>query len=262
MRPIVSEAELGGGWEVAAAGANPVPGAVMGGFLERVGAGAPMRVCARPEVTVVIQFGDAPLRVTAGGEQRRLGGVVAGLAPMPQQVTADRIECLELRLSPLSTRTLLGAAPSELRGEMVDLDAVWGRAANLLREQLSETPTWAERFTILTTFLAHREPVGAADPEVTACWDRIVATGGRVRVQELAEWTGWSRQRLWSRFTAQVGVTPKQATKIVRFRRALDRLAAGQPVADVAAICGYADQPHLHREVVAFAGTTPRTLTH
>jgi AraC-like DNA-binding protein len=43
-------------------------------------------------------------------------------------------------------------------------------------------------------------------------------------------------------------------------RSAAHRLVAGQDAARVAADCGYTDQSHLHRDVMAFTGVTPATL--
>ena len=62
-----------------------------------------------------------------------------------------------------------------------------------------------------------------------------------------------------TRFAAQVGLGPKVAARVLRFRRAADLLVAGGPgtVADVAARTGFADQSHLVREFRALAGCTP-----
>lgn len=81
-----------------------------------------------------------------------------------------------------------------------------------------------------------------------------------MRVRDLAELTGWSRKRVWSRFTTQVGVTPKRAAMVVRFRCAFDLLVTGHSPADVAVACRYSDQSHLHRDVSAFSGITPGVL--
>ncbi|MFE1596366.1 helix-turn-helix domain-containing protein [Nocardia sp. NPDC058705] len=219
-----------------------------------------MRIFARPEVTVVIQFGNSPLTVE-GPDQPVFDGLVAGLVPGIRHVRAERVECVELRMSPIAAYRLLGVGPADLDGTVAGLADIWGSGAALLREQLSETATWAERFAVTTKFLAARETTRTADSEVVACWERIVADKGAVQVRELAELTGWSRQRVWSRFTAQVGVTPKRAAMVVRFRRAFDLLAAGRSPAEVAAACGYSDQSHLHRDMSAFAGITPGALT-
>ncbi|WP_157032451.1 helix-turn-helix domain-containing protein, partial [Kitasatospora cheerisanensis] len=68
---------------------------------------------------------------------------------------------------------------------------------------------------------------------------------------------GWSRKRLWSRFSAQLGLPPKQAARLIRFDHAAHRLAAGHRPAQVAAESGYTDQSHLNRETADFAGLTP-----
>ena len=48
--------------------------------------------------------------------------------------------------------------------------------------------------------------------------------------------------------------------RVLRFRRVVSAMRAGRSPADVAAATGYADQPHLHREVRAFADTTATAL--
>jgi AraC-like DNA-binding protein len=81
-----------------------------------------------------------------------------------------------------------------------------------------------------------------------------------MRVEHLAAEAGWSRKRLWSRFRSQIGLTPKRAAQLVRFDHAAHRLAAGHSAALVAAESGYADQSHLDRDVMAFAGVTPTAV--
>ncbi|MGW6697998.1 helix-turn-helix domain-containing protein [Nocardia sp. NPDC055049] len=261
MRPIMSEHELDDGWELARSTGAAATDVVMEGFRDRVSAGCDLRIFPRPEVTVVIQFGDCRLSVEGPDQQFTFDGLVAGLDPGVRRVHAARVECVEVRMSPIAAYRLLGVAPAALSGAMIGLDEVWGPAAPLLREQLAETATWAERFALTSRFLTLRESTRTADPEVAAAWDRIVAGNGGVRVRELTELTGWSRKRLWSRFTDQVGVTPKRAAMLTRFRHAFDLLTTGHSPANAAVACGYSDQSHLHRDVSAFAGVTPGALT-
>jgi AraC-like DNA-binding protein len=87
-----------------------------------------------------------------------------------------------------------------------------------------------------------------------------VSSRGQARVEDLADEVGWSRKRLWSRYRSQVGITPKRAAQLIRFDHAAHRLAAGQSAALVAAETGYADQSHLHRDCLSFAGVTPTAL--
>lgn len=256
----MSERELDFGWDVARPRGFAVPGVSMEGFCDRASAGSEMLIFARPEVTAVVQFGDSTLVHDDSDGRPTRGGLVAGMSPGTHRIRADRVECVEVRLSPIAAYRVLGVAPTELNDTVTGLDDLWGPAAGILREQLAETPTWGARFALTTRFLAARDSARAVDPEVGACWGRIRADRGDVRVRDLADLTGWSRKRLWHRFTAQVGVTPKRAAMVVRFRHAFDLLLTGRPAAEVAASCGYADQSHLHRAVSAFTGTTPGAL--
>lgn len=144
---------------------------------------------------------------------------------------------------------------------MVALDDLWGQEVSRIREQLAEVSSWEARFALTNALIARRHETGTqVDPEVAWAWERIVLSRGLVRVESLAVELGWSRKRLWSRFRSQIGLTPKRAAKLVRFDHAAHRLAAGECAARVAAESGYADQSHLHRDVVTFTGVTPTTV--
>jgi transcriptional regulator GlxA family with amidase domain len=61
------------------------------------------------------------------------------------------------------------------------------------------------------------------------------------------------------RFRAELGITPKTAARIFRFERAYGLISnLRQPLADVAAACGYADQAHMTRDWNALTGTSPK----
>ncbi|MFG3280519.1 helix-turn-helix domain-containing protein [Streptomyces sp. NPDC048111] len=250
------------GWEVARPGNGvSVAGVRMAGFRDRDGAGLDKRVYAQPCVVVVIGLGEDPFLVEDGAGPHALTGFAATFSPGPARVRGRHVECVEMRLSPSAAYSLLGVSPGELAAPVVSLEELWGRSAQRLRGQLSESASWQQRLALMDEFLvarAARAPSMA--PEVAAAWDHIVARRGRVRVDELAAPYGWSRKQLWSRFSAQVGLTPKRAAMLVRFDHAARALCAGASAVDAATACGYVDQPHLHRDVRAFAGCTPGAL--
>ncbi|KAF0847103.1 helix-turn-helix protein [Nocardia caishijiensis] len=163
-------------------------------------------------------------------------------------------------MSPVRAWSLLGVSPRDLGDGVVGVDELWGGSAWRLRDQLAAATDWDERFTLMKSFLALRDPRHEPDVEVVACWNDILAARGQARVADLARSCGWSRKRLWSRFAAQIGLTPKRAAMLVRFRCAVDGLLGGRTAAEVAAECGYADQAHLHRDISIFADSTPGVL--
>jgi len=232
----------------------------MAGFHVSASAFVDIAMVAHPSVTLIFDLSDTGGIVyeADGGYQR--GSVVAGLLPGQLRAGGWSGECLQIRLSPVVAATVLGAS-TELTGTVAALEDVWGRDARQLEERLRDANSWDERFTIAADVLARR--LGARPaivPEVAHIWRRTVSSRGRVRVDGLAEEIGWSRQRLWSRFRSQIGLTPKRAAQLVRFDHAAHLLAAGQAPASVAADSGYVDQSHLHREVKAIAGLTPTAV--
>ncbi|MFE6860993.1 helix-turn-helix domain-containing protein [Nocardia sp. NPDC057668] len=259
----VSEAgDVGGaGWDFAGPVAGGEPGAALIGYRDLGGAGWDYRAAATTAVGVVIEFSGRDLTVDGAGGQRRLGGFVVGLPMGATRIRSVSAECVEVRLSPARAYSLLGVAAHELGPGVVSLDELWGPEADRLRERLAAAGNWERRFTVTKAFLAQRDrPDRVLEPEVGAAWQRIVAAGGQVRVAELARSLGWSRKRLWSRFEDQIGLTPKRAAMLARFRCATVGLLAGRPAAEVAAACGYTDQAHLCRDVAIFAERTPGSL--
>ncbi|MGV9346133.1 helix-turn-helix domain-containing protein [Streptomyces spiralis] len=239
-----------------------VTGVSMAGF--RVPDLEALRIVPHPAVTLLLDFGaGSPVLDCAAGPRQR-GSLVAGPglgSGGAVRARGKNVECVQVRLSPVTARAILGASPAELDGAVVSLGDLWGREASRIRERLGDVSSWQDRFALTDALLARRHEAGSpVDPEVAWAWRRIVVSRGLIRVDGLAAEVGWSRKRLWSRFRSQLGLPPKRAVKLVRFDHAAHRLVAGEPAARVAADTGYADQSHLHRDVVAFTGATPATV--
>ncbi|MFD0279556.1 helix-turn-helix domain-containing protein [Kitasatospora sp. NPDC127111] len=237
-----------------------LPGVSMAGFRALTADHVDLDVVPYPAVTVAFDIGDGPIAVADGTGRRQRGSLVVGLAPSGVRGNGRDIECLQVRLSPVVAHAVFGAS-AELGGRVVSLDDLWGRDVARIEEQLHAARSWDDRFAIAEAALARRHEAGrTVDPEVAFVWGQLVRNRGGVRVERLAAEVGWSRKRLWARFRSQVGLTPKRAAQLVRFDHAAHRLAAGHRAALVAAEIGYADQSHLHRDVLAFAGATPTAV--
>ena len=251
------------GWDLARPGwPVRVPGAGLAGFRSRGAGPVDVRVVPHPAVTLALGFGEGPLLVDTAGGRYRQGDLVAGYFPHGAlRVRGTHVECVQVRLSPVVARAVLGVSPAELDGTVVTFEELWGaREAARIRARLAGADSWRDRFAAAEEWLGRRVDAGhrpPVDPEVARAWQRIVGSRGGARVEGLADEVGWSRKRLWSRFRTQTGLPPKRAARLVRFDHAAHRLAAGERAVTVAADSGYADQAHLHRDVVAFSGVTP-----
>lgn len=232
----------------------------MAGFRQRVPAPLDIAMVAHPAVTLLIDLGEGEGIVCDTRGRHERGSVVIGLMPGELRAGGCVGECLQIRLEPDVAAAALGASP-ELSGTMAPLADVWGRDAERVEDRLRAAASWDERFTIAADVLGRRlDARSPVDPEVAHAWRRTLTSRGLVRVDSLAGEVGWSRKRLWSRFGAQLGTSPKRVARLVRFDHAAHLLAAGHAAASVAAESGYVDQSHLHHEVKAFTGLTPSAV--
>jgi len=243
------------------------------GFRQAGVAPARHRGLPSPALTFILTLDD-PLVVAAHSDPlqppEKYTTLLGGLHTAPALITHEgRQSGIQLALTPLGARALLGMPAGQLANLDVDASAVLGRFAEQLRERIGKQGTWAGRFSVLDTLLGER--VRAADgaacprPEVRYAWRRLRAVNGAVRVSALAAETGWSERYLNARFRAETGLSPKEAARVFRFAAARGRIAqaavspggARLPLAGLAAECGYYDQAHLAREFRALAGCPP-----
>jgi AraC-like DNA-binding protein len=248
-----------------------------------------------PWLTLIITL-DEPLTIAEHPDPRQPASahqvLVGGLHTSPALVTHDGSQSgIQLGVTPLGARVLLGAPAGALATLDLEGDQVVGRFAADLHDRVRAAATWADRFALLDALFAARagldlgSPPGTPGragldlgrssrtgpmdertliaPEVRYAWRTLLATRGAVPVAELARETGWSARHLDNRFRAEIGLTPKSAARVIRFDRArrmlLHRVGAGgaPALAGLAAAAGYYDQAHLAREFRGLAGVPP-----
>ncbi len=136
---------------------------------------------------------------------------------------------VQVDLTPLGARRILGLPMEELTNRVVALEDVLGRGAAELVERLADAPGWPERFALLDAALLRRVDAGPApSPEVAWSYGRLAATDGRVAVGALADEVGWSRRHFAARWRRDVGMGPKAVARVLRFQRALRLLREGR----------------------------------
>jgi AraC-like DNA-binding protein len=230
-------------------------------YTERYAEPVPRRQPPFAGVVMIFGFG-APLALSGPRGGRRLASFAGGLHDTyVDTTTAGTAEGVQVNLTPLGARRLLGVPMRELTNRVVSLEEVLGPWATTTVERLAQASGRAARLALLDEALSER--IGSApvpDRRVGWAWSRLVATRGAVSVASMAAELGWSHRHLVSRFHDQVGLAPKAAARVLRFEHATGRLRSGMSLADTAAVCGYYDQAHMNRDFRAMAGVTPREL--
>lgn len=153
-------------------------------------------------------------------------------------------------------------------GELTDETVAWAELtsdAHAELERVAAVETDRGKLDAMMALVERRLAGAATSPRyVREAVRQLERAAGGVRIAELAEGLGVSRQQLARQFAIHVGVSPKMFARVARVRATLARADAARaahprPIrwSALAFELGYADQPHMIEEMRALAGLTP-----
>jgi AraC-like DNA-binding protein len=186
--------------------------------------------------------------------------VVAGPATGPVIVPlAPRTIVVGVRLRP-GAAAMLGPPVSDLAGRDTPLRDLWGRdplTAGIVGQGSIEARLAAAQASLATRLA----DAGPPDRSIAAAI-RWLARHPAGRIEDLAGFLATSPRQLHRRFVATVGYGPKTFARVLRLQRVLALAARSRQagLAALAAEAGYADQPHMSRELRSLTGQTPSAL--
>ncbi len=192
------------------------------------------------------------------GANTRRGAIVvsAGAGPIGTDF-AEWPVTVGVAFRPGGANPFFARPASAIDEPVVELEALWGRDGDALRERLLAAPTPQAMLSTLEAVLVERM-VRSPEPDPAVA----VAVGVLDRgapVAEVADRVGITDRTLRRRFTEQVGLTPKRFARVRRLHRLLASIV-GEPAVDwarAAADCGYFDQTHMVKDFRALTGLTP-----
>lgn len=214
---------------------------------------APVRSRVLPDgcVDIILDFGDHPATARS-----YLVGAMTRAVTVEQ---AGRVDMLAVRFRPGGASAILRLPLAEVTDQAVDVDALgerWGAPASRIHAADSS----GERMALLEQELLRRLR-NAEDVDGTAAhvWSRLEQTAGGLTVRQMAGEMGLGERRLQRLFHERVGLSPKEAARVARFRTAIAhmRRTPNRPLGRIALDAGYYDQPHFNREFARMAGVSP-----
>lgn len=193
------------------------------------------------------------------------GLVVAGpdrTAAFP--VIAPGAKVIGLRFRPGVAASFLRTSLSEITGQIVPLDAFWGKAARELDAKLQDAPD-AIRADIMAAAVLERSPAVSPPPgDVAAALAHLTQRrdSSDNPISALAAATGTSERTLRRRCHEHFGYGAKTLDRILRLQRFLGA-CRGEPsvrLGILALDAGYADQAHLSREARELTSLSPAEI--
>ncbi|MGH8256269.1 MAG: DUF6597 domain-containing transcriptional factor [Steroidobacteraceae bacterium] len=175
--------------------------------------------------------------------------------------TSKPLSLIGVNFRPGGSFPFSGGSAAESENLSVPLDALWGRGALVLREQLLEAASPAAKFEVLEHFLSTQliRCQARRHPAVRYAIDAFQTNSEALSVGSVVDRVGLSARRFIELFRREVGMTPKLFCRVARFRAVVTALESAAPVdwAATAALSGYFDQAHFIHDFRAFAGVTP-----
>jgi AraC-like DNA-binding protein len=167
--------------------------------------------------------------------------------------------------TPLGARRFFGLPLHHLANRVFSLHDLLGapRARHLI-EGLQGANDWVTGFRHLEAAicarLAAEDDFDLAGARQTA-WAlrRLQQEGGRLPIATLADEIGCSRKHLAAGFREHVGIAPKTAARLLRFRQVLHLVDTAERVdwAEIAQDAGYTDQSHFSNDFRQITGRSP-----
>lgn len=191
--------------------------------------------------------------------------VFAGPAVSAHRVPVERgVQYIGVRLHPAVTGPLLRVdAGAAVRDRIGPLAMFLPEIAPLVDSVVqSETARGANVPILERAVEAIVSKADAPDPAIVAVVERLLETHGAESVGKLSGRSGLSSRQLRRKFSAHVGLSPKEFARLRRIRHACILMLAEQEaaLAGVSHEGGYADQPHLTREFRGIFGSSPRLV--
>jgi len=153
---------------------------------------------------------------------------------------------------------------SELSDSVVMADLIFGNHIHQLREQLLAAKSIDDIFRQLELFLLGMGGDKLYEQPAQRCIEfvlkNMVHQPTMIRFQNLIEQIGYSQKHFISMFKNQVGATPKQYLRIMRFQKAIQEMGTNASSFDWSGLAlqsGFYDQAHFINDFRDFSGFTP-----
>lgn len=197
----------------------------------------------------------------SGGFRRSPGSLVAGqITRCLRMFPTGPYQMVGVRFQPWGASAFLDAPIHQFTNRIEPVDSVWSDGFATLRDRIASTRFENDRIQFVRQALIERLCGRSRhDALVEHCIERLIASEGRITIDELIGPHTVGARQLERRFRDVVGIPPKLLARIIRFRKVFEFTERSQSInwIDTALGCGYYDQAHLIRDFRELAGRTP-----
>jgi AraC-like DNA-binding protein len=149
----------------------------------------------------------------------------------------------------------------EMENTAVSLEKLFGKDAQEIEQKIVTADSTSERIHLMETFLLSRlTNAEAVDRMVKSIVETILTANGQLSINELSKQTNINRRQLERKFSATIGLSPKQLSKIIRLQATL-KMLLNKKFTSLTALAyenEYYDQAHFIKDFKDLTGFTPK----
>ena len=213
-------------------------------------------------IEIIINIGE---KLTIKGKKNRenltASGMVGGQKTTFSEFIPGSRGIISVILQPESAFSVLGIPVNEISDLYVEPVDIWKEDGEVLVDQISEAKSFKKRVQILERFLTERikKNESGIDDRIKFGVDLISQSGGNININYLSEKLCLSKRQCERIFVKNIGLTPKEFSKIVRFQWLLFNKQKNINISntELAYIAGYFDQAHFNNDFKNITGLTP-----
>ncbi len=211
---------------------------------------------------LIVHFGDDFLKLEHGEYIRQARVLMSGqLTERIFLKPSGKVGVVSARFKVAGAARFFDIPYSEIVDRVIDFSLYENDVAQKLVAAIARASTPDERFGVLRNLLLERlqKQESKEDLFVRQACRSITQSDGAYSVQELVKLIGFSERQLERKFKQQVGLTPKQLSRIMRFQKfiALSKTSSNLTLTEVSLACGYYDQSHFIKDFTKFSGVSP-----
>jgi AraC-like DNA-binding protein len=172
-----------------------------------------------------------------------------------------KVEAFGIRFKPEAIYVLFGIPAAEFINCSANLEEIFGPCFASFCLKLEESKTIEERVQLADNYFLRRLYKSDIRQTYVQSAAELIRRQSVPSVEHISHRVCISTRQLEREFKSKVGLSPKSYMRITRLNKALQLMSHSPalPLAQVAYLCGYADQAHFNREFKALSGELPTT---
>ncbi|MGH2665611.1 helix-turn-helix domain-containing protein [Flavobacterium sp.] len=169
-----------------------------------------------------------------------------------------------IQLYPFVLKQFFNIDPKSINDNCYDLNALENPLIEATVKLLQTTDSTTDRIEILNDFLytLFRSKKENLDFKIREAIQLILNNKGQISINSVYAELNLHERTFERRFVNEVGITPKQFSKMIQFQLSLEQLTEKDydKLTDVVYENGFADQSHFIKVFKAFTGKTPKSF--